>query len=168
MSRTSQQTYSVDVYPGELRFSAAHFITFDGTCENLHGHNFHLRVRVSGANNDDAFVVDFVNLNRTAAAICAELHDRILLAGRSNEMAITQKDHLIQVQSYDKSFVFPAQNCAVLPIANTTAEMLAHHIGTRLQDELPESALSRARTLEVSVEEADQQWGTCHWELNHG
>ncbi|MCG8122586.1 MAG: 6-carboxytetrahydropterin synthase, partial [Candidatus Thiodiazotropha taylori] len=29
--------------PGELHFNSAHFITFNNSCENLHGHNFHVR-----------------------------------------------------------------------------------------------------------------------------
>ncbi|NCC48761.1 MAG: hypothetical protein EOM13_06875 [Clostridia bacterium] len=33
---------AVRVHPGELHFNAAHFMTFDWTCENLHGRDFHV------------------------------------------------------------------------------------------------------------------------------
>ncbi|WP_296810061.1 hypothetical protein [Thiocapsa sp.] len=33
---------AVRVQRGELHVNAAHIMTFDGTCENLHGHNFHV------------------------------------------------------------------------------------------------------------------------------
>lgn len=166
MPRTDFDNFAVRVYPGELRFSAAHFITFDGMCENLHGHNFHVRIDVSGGNNADAIVVDFVQLNRVGAEICAELHDCILLPGDSNEMALVHDAGLLHVHSYDKHFSFPRGNCAILPLVNTTAELLAHYIGSRLREQLPAQALARARTLEVAVEEADQQWGICRWRLN--
>lgn len=168
MPRTDLENFAVRVHPGELRFSAAHFITFDGMCENLHGHNFHVRIDVSGDNNADSFVVDFVRLNRVGAEICAELHDRILLPGDSKETALVHDAGLLHVRSYDKHFTFPSENCAVLPLANTTAELLAHYIGSRLRDQLPVQALAHARTLEVAVEEADQQWGICRWRLNDG
>ena len=168
MPASAIESYAVRIHPGDLRFSAAHFITFDGTCENLHGHNFHVRVDVAGDNNADAFVVDFVQLNRIAAQVCDTLHDRILLPGRSREVALTRAEGLIHVHSYDKRFAFPEDNCVVLPIANATAEMLAHHIGAQLQERLPASALACARTLAVAVEEADQQWGVCRWHLGHG
>ena len=74
---TENQSFAVDVYPGQLHFNAAHFITFGGTCENLHGHNFHARLQAQGSNNSDAFVVDFVLLNRLAAAICTQLNDKV-------------------------------------------------------------------------------------------
>ncbi len=150
------------IHPGDLRFSAAHFITFNGTCENLHGHNFHVRVHASGQNNPDAFVVDFVYLNRVAAQVCAELHDRVLLPGQSAEVHIEHADGLTHVRSYDKRFAFPTANCAILPIRNATAEMLAAYLNQRLLDTLgPAGALSDVDLLEVAVEEADQQWGIC-------
>lgn len=168
MPFNDSQTYAVCVHPGDLRFSAAHFITLNGTCEHLHGHNFHVRIDVTGDNNADAFVVDFVELNRVTAHICDGLHDRILLAGDSREMSIERADGMLHVRGCGKRFAFPEDNCAVLPLTNTTAEMLAHHIGVRLHEELPAEALERARLLEVAVEEADQQWGISRWELTHG
>ena len=65
-----QSKFAVRVHPGELHFNAAHFITFNGTCENLHGHNFHVKLEARGGNTGDAFVIDFVLLNRLAAAVC--------------------------------------------------------------------------------------------------
>lgn len=167
MPRTDFERYAVSIHPGDLRFSAAHFITFDGTCENLHGHNFHVRIDVNGHNNADGFVVDFVHLNRLAATICDELHDRILLPGESPETSLEYDNGSVHVRSYDKYFVFPEQNCAVLPIANTTAELLAWYVGSRLREQLPAPALANANVLEVAVEEADRQWGIYRWNFSH-
>jgi 6-pyruvoyltetrahydropterin/6-carboxytetrahydropterin synthase len=156
------QCFAVDVHPGDLHFNAAHFITLDGTCENLHGHNFHLRVRAEGANTGDAFVVDFVLLRRLAAEICAGLHDRVLLPGASEEVAVWEESGQMRVSSYGKRFALPADNCAVLPVSNTTAELLAWHVLESLVPALERrGALGTLETLEVAVEEADRQWGVC-------
>jgi 6-pyruvoyltetrahydropterin/6-carboxytetrahydropterin synthase len=156
------QQFAVSVHPGELHFNAAHFITFNNSCENLHGHNFHVRIQAWGDNNDDAFVIDFVQLNRLAAGICLELNDRILLPGKSEEVSVHRTEGQIEVSSYGKYFSLPAENCLILPIANATAEMLAWYLMERLISMLEtHTALAQVQTLEVAVEEADQQWGIC-------
>jgi len=160
--------YAVRVHPGELYFSAAHFITFNGTCENLHGHNFHVRIEACGENTDDAFVIDFVLLTRLAAQICKELHDGVLLPTQSREVRIDERDGLVEVTSYDKRFLLPRESCILLPLANTTAEMLAFHVSERLVQELDRlPGTASLRSLEVAVEEADQQWGIYTREVPH-
>ena len=54
----SSQRFAVSVHPDELHFNAGHFITFDGTCENLHGHNWKVEVRVTGRELDEAGFID--------------------------------------------------------------------------------------------------------------
>ncbi len=160
-------SYAVRVHPGELHFNAAHFITFNRSCENLHGHNFHVRLEARGDNTGDAFVIDFVLLNRLAAGICHELHDGVLLPTASEEIEVEPRDDgLVEVRSYDRHFILSRDSCILLPIPNTTAEMLARHISDRLLDELRAiGALGNLRQLEVAVEEADNQWGLCTREL---
>lgn len=168
MPKPNQQ-FAVSVHPGELHFNAAHFITFNNSCENLHGHNFHLRIQAWGDNNSDAFVIDFVQLNRLAAGICRELNDKVLLPGSSEEIRVQEQDGQIEVSSYDKRFSLPAGNCLVLPIANTTAEMLAWYIMETLIPLLERhSSLTQVETLELAVEEADQQWGICRRRIRSG
>ncbi len=107
-------------------------------------------------------MIDFVLLNRLAADICAGLTDRILLPGNSSEVALRPNGEQIEVTSYDKRFTFPATNCVVLPITNTTAEMLAWFIVESLIPPLTErGCLSQVAQMEVAVEEADRQWGVC-------
>src|SRR5947208_10966948 len=43
----------VKVEGGNLKFSSAHFITFGGKCERLHGHNYGVLVEIEGALNED-------------------------------------------------------------------------------------------------------------------
>lgn len=163
------QTFAVSVNPGELHFNAAHFITFNHTCENLHGHNFHVRIQAWGDNNDDAFVIDFVQLNRLAAEICMALDDKILLPGESEEVRIEEKEGQIEVSSYDKRFSLPVGNCRILPLANTTAELLARYLMDSLLPVLEaRGALVHVETFEVAVEEADRQWGICRRDLRSG
>lgn len=152
-------SYAVSIDPGTLRFSAAHFITYGGTCENLHGHNFHVRVGASGRTGSDALVVDFVLLTELARAVCDRLHDKVLLPADSAEMTFEERDACLHVASHGRRFAFPAENCLLLPLVNTTAEMLARYIGDRLLDALRARGQAGLHRLDVAVEEADRQWG---------
>ncbi|MCW8948651.1 MAG: 6-carboxytetrahydropterin synthase [Sedimenticola sp.] len=161
--------FAVRVHPGELHFNAAHFITFNQCCENIHGHNFHLKLEAQGNNTLDGFVIDFVQLNRLAAEICSELHDGVLIPTQSKEVTLTERDNdMLEIRSYDKCFILSRSSCILLPIANTTAEMLAYHISNRLIESLQaHQGLGNLKTLEIAVEEADQQWGIYQCELSH-
>ena len=49
----------------EFDFAASHFLTdYHGKCENLHGHNFWLKVTVEGEVKKDGMVIDFKELKR--------------------------------------------------------------------------------------------------------
>ena len=161
-------TFAISVDPGELHFNAAHFITFANSCENLHGHNFHVRIDARGDNDADDLVVDFVLLTRLAAGICARLNDKVLLPANSGVVKVEKRHRRVYVSSYDKQFVLPEDNCCLLPVSNTTAEMLAWYIGEHLLATLRrQGAASNVGELEVSVEEADRQWGVCRRVLKH-
>ena len=45
-------------------------------------------------------------------------------------------DHEVEATFEDRRWVFPRGDCVLLPVANTTAELLARYLGTRLLDEL--------------------------------
>ncbi|EKD76099.1 MAG: hypothetical protein ACD_43C00226G0007 [uncultured bacterium] len=49
----------------EFSFAAAHFLTnYHGKCENLHGHNYRLRVTIAGPLQADDLVIDFSEIKR--------------------------------------------------------------------------------------------------------
>ena len=45
---------------GRARFQRGHFITFGGTCERLHGHNYHVAAEVAGPLDENHLVIDFL------------------------------------------------------------------------------------------------------------
>ncbi|GAC1692800.1 MAG: hypothetical protein PVS3B1_31520 [Ktedonobacteraceae bacterium] len=48
MSDEKRSMRKVKVEGGYLNFSSAHFITYSGKCERLHGHNYGVLVEVEG------------------------------------------------------------------------------------------------------------------------
>jgi 6-pyruvoyltetrahydropterin/6-carboxytetrahydropterin synthase len=147
------ETYHVRVAKDSLVFSAAHFITFNGdTCERLHGHNWRTAVEVEGPLDENRYVVDFIALRDIAAAITGELDHRMLLPANHPLIKVTDRGRSVQAVFRDREWVFPRQDCVILPIENTTTELIARWIAGRITAELTKRSI-RPAALRVEVEE---------------
>lgn len=64
----------------EHTFAAAHALrNYHGRCENVHGHNYRVQVRVSGPELDESgMLVDFVELKRLLRGISDRLDHQFL------------------------------------------------------------------------------------------
>jgi 6-pyruvoyltetrahydropterin/6-carboxytetrahydropterin synthase len=145
-------------------FSAAHFITFAGNvCERLHGHNYRVAVEVAGPLDENQYVIDFIALRDELKAITDELDHRMLLPTGHPQIRVTAGDTEVEaVFTPDgRRWVFPRGDCAILPIPNTTAELLARYIGERLQAALARRTPAAPLALSVAVDENHGQWGVC-------
>jgi 6-pyruvoyltetrahydropterin/6-carboxytetrahydropterin synthase len=69
----------------------------------------------------------------------------------------------IQVRYRDRDWLFPRTDCVLLPIENTTAELLARYIAHRLLDDLRREHQYQPQVLRVEVEENIGQSATYEW-----
>jgi 6-pyruvoyltetrahydropterin/6-carboxytetrahydropterin synthase len=156
------QSFHVRISKDYLVFSAAHFITYDGdVCERLHGHNYRVAAEVHGPLDDNHYVVDFVMLRDTLQAILAELDHRVLLPSEHPLIHVKADDEQVEATFDRRRWVFPRSDCLLLPIANTTAELLARHLGQRLLDELQAKIGTRPPTVRIEVDECYGQSAVC-------
>ncbi|MFN2572511.1 MAG: 6-pyruvoyl tetrahydropterin synthase family protein [Gemmatimonadales bacterium] len=145
--------FSVAITKEDLVFAAAHFITFAGhRCEKLHGHNYRASLFIEGGLETDSwFVVDFSAVKKVMRALTAELDHRVLLPRDNPKLSITEDNGSVRVAfAGDPRYVFPAGDCIILPIPNTTVEMLAQYLVGRVRAELDAVHLT---LIEVEVEE---------------
>ena len=158
-----RETYCVRLQKESLVFSAAHFITFAGNvCERLHGHNYGVVVEIEGPLDENQYVIDFIALRDTLQALVGELDHHMLLPTSHPQIQVVAGEREVEVRFEDRRWVFPLGDCVLLPVANTTAELLAKYLGTRLIEQLRArtgAALTRVR---VEVDENHGQWG--RWE----
>jgi 6-pyruvoyltetrahydropterin/6-carboxytetrahydropterin synthase len=148
--------FRVSVTKDYLVFSSAHFITFAGhRCEGLHGHNYRASVVVEGALNMETwFVFDFVELKHIMKRLCDEIDHLVLLPLKSERVRVAEEGEIVSVSVDGKPrYVFPRKDCALLPIPNTTVEMLAQLLTERLQHELQTVGASNVTAIEMEVEE---------------
>ena len=154
--------YHVRIEKERLVFSAAHFITFDGdVCERLHGHNYHVAAEVYGPLDENHYVVDFIALRDELQSLVDELDHRMLLPTEHTTIRVVEQAGEVSVTHGERRWIFPRGDCALLPVANTTAELLARYLGEQLLAALERRLGKRPERLRISVDECDGQWATC-------
>jgi len=148
------ESYCVRVGGDELVFSAAHLVTLaEDTCERLHGHDYRATVEVSGPLGPRGFVVDFLVLRKIVTQILAEWDHRVLLAEGNPSIHIEASHDEVKATFGTRRWVFPREDCVLLPVPATTTEHLAGHLARRISHEL--FALSQVRPTRVRVELAE-------------
>jgi 6-pyruvoyltetrahydropterin/6-carboxytetrahydropterin synthase len=145
-------------------FSAAHFITFAGNiCERLHGHNYRVAVEIFGPLDANQYVVDFIAARDSLTSILQELDHRMLLPESHPTIRVLADEREVLVTFEDRRWIFPRGDCVILPIPNTTAELLAQWIGEKFLSLLLENYQYRPQKLHIAVDENQGQWGVCEW-----
>lgn len=154
--------YKVRVTKDHLVFCAGHFISYEGDqCERLHGHNYRTAVEVEGVLDANRYVFDFIALKERTRALTDELDHRMMLPLRNAHIRVEEVGRSVRVRYQDREWVFPREDCVLLPIENTTAELLARYVADRLLADLRAHHGYTPDVLRVEVEESPGQSATC-------
>lgn len=159
------ERYSIRVTKDHLVFCAGHYITYDGTeCERLHGHNYRVAVELDALLDPNHYVFDFIALKDRTRELINELDHRMLLAVRNPILRVDADDVRVRVRyvqgTRSKEWIFPVEDCVLLPIENTTAERLAKYLADRLTDVLLRQHGFTPTRIRVDVDESFGQTGT--------
>lgn len=148
--------YRIVLAKEDFKFSAAHFTLFPGGgAELLHGHNYRVRVELSGSGLDEeGLLVDIDVFKRLLRQRCARLDSRTLLPAESARLRWTQEGASIEVRCGERLYRFPAEDTLLLPLVNTSMELFARMLWEELA---PGLAGSRVEWMAVAVEESAGQ-----------
>lgn len=152
----SGRGFKVSVRKEDLVFAAAHFITLPGhRCESLHGHNYRAGVELEGSLEPEAwYVYDFVALKQVMRRLTNELDHKVLLPTTNPTVSVQTSGENVTVSYAGRPrYMFPAGDCALLPVPNTTVELLAEYLAGRLKAELKAKGAAQVARLEIEVEE---------------
>lgn len=154
--------HHVRVTKDYLVFSSAHFITFNGdVCERLHGHNYRVAAEVYGPLDENQYVVDFVALREILKELIGELDHHMLLPTEHPLIKVQADEREVTVTFRERRWIFPKDDCVLLPVANTTAELLAEYLGRKLLGQLEQHTGQRPPVVRVEVDECEGQIGIC-------
>ena len=86
--------------------------------------------------------------------LCDEIVHLVLLPLRSDRVGVVEDGETVKVSVDGKPrYLFPRKDCALLPIPNTTVEMLAQLLTERLHNELQTMGARDLTAIEMEVEE---------------
>lgn len=149
-------SFRVSVTKDYLVFASAHFITFAGhRCESLHGHNYRAGITLEGALDEQSwYVVDFSFVKKLMRRLCDAIDHRVLLPLQNPKIEVREEGDSVHVAVGGRPrYVFPREDCALLPIPNTTVEMLAKHLTKEVLGELRQLGVGHLTAIELEVEE---------------
>lgn len=157
------ETFTVRVHKEQFTFCAAHFITYEGDkCERLHGHNYRVAVELAGPLDANAYVYDFIALKNLVRRLTEHLDHRMLVPLQNPHFRLEVDEGCVVLRYRERIWQFPREDCVLLPIANTTAELLAQYLAGQIRDQLNEQEFV-PDWLRVEVEEAPGQAATYTW-----
>lgn len=141
----------------DFKFSCAHFTLFpDGSAERLHGHNYRVRVELTGTELDGSgLLMNIEVFKRELRALCRRLDSRTLIPAESPRLSWSRDgEESVEVRCGERIYRFPAADTLLLPLANTSIELLARMLW---QDLVSHLAGSGVTSLAVAVEESAGQ-----------
>lgn len=158
------ERYTVRVTKDYLVFCSAHFITYDGdSCERLHGHNYRAAVEVDGPLDGNHYVFDFIALKNLMRKLTDALDHRLLVPTASPLIRVSEDGPAVRLRFREREWVVPREDCVMVPVANTTAELLARYLGQQLLAALRSDHQFTPAALRVEVEESFGQSATYEW-----
>jgi len=159
------ERFTVRVTKDYLVFCAGHFITYHGSdCECLHGHNYRVAVEIEASLDENYYVFDFIALKNIMRKLTDALDHNMLVPTRSKLINMQESEKSIRLTYGDKEWVFPREDCVLLPIENTTAELLGKYLADQLRDELRTQHRFLPDVVRVEVEESFGQTARYEWQ----
>jgi 6-pyruvoyltetrahydropterin/6-carboxytetrahydropterin synthase len=161
-SMKEKKEFRVLLQKEQLVFSSAHFITFAGDiCECVHGHNYGLRAEVAGELDENRYVIDFIAFRDSLAELVKQLDHHMLVAMNHPMIHVEVQDQEVVMRFRQKRWVFPKEDCMLMPIVNTTAEEIAGWVASQMRAKLYPKIGDRLKWIEIGVDENNGQWGYC-------
>jgi 6-pyruvoyltetrahydropterin/6-carboxytetrahydropterin synthase len=87
----------------------------------------------------------------------------MLVPTRSELIAVTETPKSVRLAFRDKEWVFPREDCVLLPVENTTAELIAKYLAGKLRDELKSAHQLTPDVIRLEVEETFGQVARYEW-----
>ena len=136
-----------------LRFASAHMIPCHEFCGGIHGHSYHVDVKVDGERGGQfGFVVDFKIVKGIVRDLCKKLDHKLLLPEKSKEIIFKSTNDSLKFSIDAKEYKIPREDCCLLPLPSTSAEDLAEYFAEQLFLEL-EKLDSNIKSIEICVNE---------------
>lgn len=149
-------TYTLVLAKEDFKFSCAHFTIFGADrAELLHGHNYQMQIELAGrVLDDEGLLANCEGVKTAVRGLCGRMDNRILIPTRSSHLEIVESDGSIELRFGHRSYRLPVGDVLLLPLVNTSIELLARMLWHDLAGELDPRHIA---TLGVNVSETAGQ-----------
>ena len=89
------------------------------------------------------------------------LDHHVILPRDHEEIRVSSDEKETTAVFRERRWVFPNEDCVILPVVNTTAEEIARMIAERVKAATREKFGDAIDWIEVAVDENNGQWGVC-------
>lgn len=118
----------IDGWKEKIRFSSAHIIPEYEKCGRLHGHTYAVHVKLYGEPDDKGIIIDFSIIKENLKDIIKKIDHKIIIPKDSKFAKIKIEKNCINMNTLGKTYIFPKEDCILLPIDSTSAEKLSCYI----------------------------------------
>lgn len=139
----------IDGWRANIRFSSAHIIPEYDKCGRLHGHTYAIHAKIYGEVEENGIIVDFRFVKDVLKRIVDELDHKVLIPAKSHMVRIDGRN--VKLSNGKKDYVFPIEDCAILPLKSSSAENLANYVMDKLIENLKDC--ENIVEIEVGVDE---------------
>ncbi len=130
----------------------------DGSREPLHGHNYRVMVKGETPELNDDMVFDFLDIKPIVRQVCDSLDHKLIIPKNHPKLRIDTAGKNTVITTPDESmFSIPSTDVLLLPIANTSAELMAVHLTHEIRELVKSKYGFSFATLEIEVEETPGQ-----------
>lgn len=140
----------------DFKFSCGHFTLFGpDQAEMMHGHNYQVAMELTGPELDEeGLLADFPSTKGAIREICERLDSRTLIPGESPHLTVVEDEDGVEISYRDRRYRFPADDVLILPVVNTSIEILAQMIWEELVERVSMPGVGQ---LGISVSETEGQ-----------
>jgi 6-pyruvoyltetrahydropterin/6-carboxytetrahydropterin synthase len=151
--------FSIKVYKQYFNFAASHFMIFEnGSREPLHGHNYRVMVKGETPELKGDMVFDFLDIKPVVREVCDSLDHKLIIPKDHPRIRLDVAGKNTVISTPDESmFSIPSTDVLLLPILNTSAELIAVYLCSEIRRLVHERHGFYFATLEVEVEETPGQ-----------
>lgn len=151
--------FSIKVYKQYFNFAASHFMIFEnGTREPLHGHNYRVMFRGVAPKLLGDMVFDFLDIKPIIRDLCNTLDHKLIIPKDHPLIRIDRSEKNTVITTPDEcQFSIPTTDVLLLPILNSSAELIAMYISQEVRRIVFEKYQFKFSELEIEVEETPGQ-----------
>jgi len=146
------ETYiEINGWQANIRFSSSHVIPEYEKCGRLHGHTYAVHTKIWGQKDESGILVDFSVVKNILREIAKDLDHRVLIPNRYKGVKVDDAENRVELKNNGKKYVFPREDCILLPLNSTSVENLAEYILQRVLKKIPSKG--GIKEIEIGVDE---------------